>query len=128
VSGYLDKQTVDIGDRVKKGRLLAKIDVPDLEKKVKQYRAGLSQSRARVSQMEARVATARADLLARQAKIKQAQAGIKSAAAWLRFRKKQYSRMQDLLASRSIDERLVDESQERYEAAIETQNAAEAAL
>jgi RND family efflux transporter MFP subunit len=128
VSGYLKSQDVDIGIRVKKGQLLAKIDVPELEKEVKQYRATLSQAKARVSQMEARVSTARADLLARKAKIKQAQASIKSASAWLRFRKKQFERMQSLLAAKAIDERLVDENQERYEAAVESENAAMAAL
>ena len=128
VSGKLLIQTVDIGSRVKEGQLLAKIDVPELEKQVKQYKAALLQADARVSQMEARVATAKADLLAKKAKIKQAQANIKSASAWLRFRKKQFERMQSLLAARAIDERLVDEHQERYEAAIESENAALAAL
>src|SRR5436189_3460366 len=50
VSGYLTTQTVDIGDRVKKGQLLAEIDVPELEKQVKQYRAALAQANAKVSQ------------------------------------------------------------------------------
>jgi RND family efflux transporter MFP subunit len=128
VSGYLKTQPVDIGDRVKKGQLLAKIDVPELEKQVKQYRAALSQAQARISQMEARVSTAQADLLAKKAKIRQAQANIKSASAWVRFRKKQLERMKALLAEKAIDERLVDESQERYEAAVESENAALAAL
>ncbi len=127
VSGYLKMQAVDIGDRVTKGQLLAKIDVPELEKQVKQYKAGLQQARAKVRQMEARVATARADLLAKKAKIKQADANIKSASAWLRFRKKQYERMASLLKLDSIDGRLVDEHQERYEAAVEAENAAKAA-
>src|SRR5262245_24038455 len=128
VSGKLKSQPVDIGHRVKEGQLLAKIDVPDLETEVKQFKAALTRTRAKVTQMEARVATARADLLAKKAKIQQAQANINSASAWLRFRKKQFERMQSLLALKSIDERLVDEHQERYEAAVEAENAARAAL
>jgi multidrug efflux pump subunit AcrA (membrane-fusion protein) len=31
VSGYVDKITVDIGDQVKAGQLLAKLEVPELK-------------------------------------------------------------------------------------------------
>src|SRR5262249_9518963 len=103
VSGYLKTQTADIGDPVKKAQLLAKIDVPDREKQVKQYKAAVSQARAHVKQMEARVATANADLLAKQAKIKQAQAAIKTAAAWRRFRKLQYERYKYLASKDSVE-------------------------
>jgi HlyD family secretion protein len=128
VSGYLKTQSVDIGDRVKKDQLLAKIDVPDLEKQVKQYSATVSQARARVLQTEARVATAKADLLAKQAKIKQAEAAIKTASAWLRFRQKQFERIDYLAKRDSIDGRALDESHEHLNAAIETENTAKAAL
>jgi HlyD family secretion protein len=60
VSGYLQKQTVDIGDHVKRGQLLIKVDVPELEKQILRYKAEIEQARARVSQMEARILTAEA--------------------------------------------------------------------
>ncbi|HKB35635.1 MAG TPA: efflux RND transporter periplasmic adaptor subunit [Gemmataceae bacterium] len=128
VSGVLKKPLVDLGDRVQKGQLLAKIDVPDLEKQVKQYRAAVSQAGARVKQMEARVATAKADLLAKQAKIKQAEAAIRTAAAWRRFRQTQFAKMEYLAKRDSIDGRAFDESHEHLNAAIETENTAKAAL
>jgi len=39
----------------------------------------------------------------------------------VRFRSKQYQRMKDLFTLNSIEERLVDENKERYEASLETE-------
>jgi RND family efflux transporter MFP subunit len=127
-SGYLKAQTVDIGDRVKKGQVLATVDVPDLEKSVQKCSAGLEQAKARVTQTEAHVTSARADLKAAEAGVLLAEANAKSKAAELRFRQKQLDRMKELFASKSIDERLVDEHHERRDAAQEAERAARAAI
>jgi RND family efflux transporter MFP subunit len=127
-SGYLKTQTVDIGDRVKKGQVLATVDVPDLEKAVQKCVAGLEQANARVTQMNAHVTAAKADLKAADAGVLLAEANAKSKAAELRFRQKQLDRMKDLFASKSIDERLVDEHIERRDAAQEAERAARAAI
>jgi RND family efflux transporter MFP subunit len=128
VSGYLKTQTVDIGDRVKRGQVLATIDVPELEKQVKRNTAFLHQTRARVRQMRARVFSAKADKAMALAAVEQAEANAKSADAWRRYREKQYGRMKDLFALKSIEERLVDESKDRYEASLETVRSARAAI
>jgi RND family efflux transporter MFP subunit len=128
VSGYLKTQTVDIGDHVKRGQVLATIDVPELEKQVQRNKAGVAQADARVGQMKARVASASADWEAAQAEVVHAEANAKSAEAWRRLREKQWGRMKDLFALKSIDERLVDEAQEHFEAAMETVRSAHAAI
>ena len=128
VSGYLKTQDVDIGDRVRRRQPLAVVDVPELEKQAQKNRASLDQSHARVLQMKSRVATARADILTAEAQILQAEAAAKSAAAWVRFRDKQLTRMRELFNLKSIDERLVDESKERYEASVETERSAQASI
>jgi RND family efflux transporter MFP subunit len=128
VSGFLKTQNVDIGDRVKKGQVLAVIDVPELQKQLQHHTASLERTRARVAEMEARVVSARADHEAAKAAVEQADAAFKSASAWVRFRGKQYQRMKDLFGSQSIEERLVDESKERYEASLETERSAKAAI
>jgi RND family efflux transporter MFP subunit len=128
VSGYLKVQNVDIGDRVKRGQVLATVDVPELEKQVQRDVSALEQARARVQQMEARVATARADLEAARAAVVQAEAGYKSAGAARRFREQQLKRMQSLFKLESIDERLVDEKTEQRDAALEAERAAYAAI
>ncbi len=127
-SGFLKSLAVDIGDRVKAGSVLAIVDIPETEKAVAKGRAVVRQAESKVKQMRARLDSARADEMAAKASVDQAEANSKSAAAWVRFRSKQLSRMKELFALKSIDERLVDESLERYEAAIETERAAVAAI
>jgi HlyD family secretion protein len=128
VSGFLKIQHVDIGDRVKKGQVLAVIAVPELDKQRQRNTASWQRAKARVKQMEACVVSAKADHAAAQAAVVQADAAEKSAAAWVRFRNLQYQRMKDLFKSGSIEERLVDEHKERYEASLETERSAVAAI
>lgn len=62
VTGHLAKQTVDIGDRVKKGQVLAEIDAPILVKEVQQAEATLQQANAQLIQAEKHVRSAAAIL------------------------------------------------------------------
>jgi RND family efflux transporter MFP subunit len=121
VSGYLKTENVDIGDHVTKGQVLIQLDVPERV-------AQLDQAKAAVGLANARLDSAKADLKAAEAKVVQANANARSALSWRRFREKQFKRMQELFALKSIDERLVDESQDQAEAAAETERAARAAI
>jgi HlyD family secretion protein len=119
-SGYLKTQTVDIGDRVTKGQVLAALDVPDLEKQVQRYKAAVEAALAHVALMEAHVASATADVAAANAEVVRAKAAIKTTEATALFRGKQFRRMQDLYNAGKdpvIDERLVDEHQDERDAA-----------
>lgn len=128
VSGYLKEQNVDIGDVVKRGQVLAVISVPELEKKAQRYEAELARAHAKVTQMASRVDSAKADLEVAQSGIAFAEATAKSKGAELRFREKQLTRMKDLFALKSIDERLVDEKTEQRDTAQEAERAARAAV
>jgi RND family efflux transporter MFP subunit len=128
VSGYLKTQTVDIGDRVKPGQVLATVDVPDLEKQVQKCLAAHDQAKARVNQMKARVTSAQAALDAAKAAVLLAEANAKSKAAELRLRQKQLARYKELFELKSIDERLVDEKTEQRDAAQEAERSAVAAI
>lgn len=128
VSGFLKSQAVDIGDRVKSGQPLAVLDVPEQETQVRRHSAALEQARAKVVQTKTRVTIARADLEAAQAGVVQAETTEKSKAAELRFREQQLNRMKELLALKSVDERLVDEKTEQRAAAFEAEKAAAAAV
>jgi RND family efflux transporter MFP subunit len=59
VSGYISKRKVDIGDRVKKGDLLAYISAPEIEYQLAQAEATLVQNQATVGQILANMELAR---------------------------------------------------------------------
>jgi RND family efflux transporter MFP subunit len=128
VSGYLKTLNVDIGDRVAKGQILARVSVPELDKQVERHTAGVEQAQARVRQAKSRLASVKADLEAAKAAVTQAEATVRTRSAELRFRDRQFKRMQELFALKSIDERLVDEKMEQRDAAVEAEQAAKAAV
>lgn len=112
VSGYLSKLTVDIGDRVKSGQLLAEIDSPELHRDVDRGKASVLRSLAQVGQMKARVVAAEANRVAAETSVQRAEANVNRDRAAFEFREKQFHRFKELVLSRSIDERLVDEKED----------------
>jgi RND family efflux transporter MFP subunit len=58
-SGYIDERYVDIGDRVKKGQLLAEITAPELDHQIAQAESTLGQDKAAVQQVQANLDLAR---------------------------------------------------------------------
>ncbi len=122
VDGPLKVQNVDAGDVIKKGDVLAVVDVPELDAQLKRNKAAVKQAQSRVKQMTARITSAEADLEAAKASVTRAEATFKSAKAWVHFRDLQYKRIFDLWTKGSIEQRLVDEAKEHLEAAIETEN------
>ncbi len=128
VSGYLKRQPVDIGDRVKKGQLLAEVDAPLLRKEAEQTAAAVALAKGQVREAAARVATAEAEREAAIHQIKALERKRNSDKAYLVFRQAQAKRYEELLKERSIDARLVDEQENRREAASQAVQAAEEAL
>jgi HlyD family secretion protein len=128
VSGYLKTQTVDIGDRVKVGQALAVIDVPGLEQQVARDTAMVEQAHAKVAVAKAHVDTARADLEVANSTVVKTEAAAASAKAMHKLREEQLTRYRELYASKSIDERLVQEKEEANTAAVEAEHSALAAI
>ncbi|HEY5314238.1 MAG TPA: efflux RND transporter periplasmic adaptor subunit [Pirellulales bacterium] len=128
VSGYLKEQSVDIGDRVKQGQLLAEIDVPELVKEVQRRAAELKDTEAQVAQMKSRVATAQAGTEVAQANIGQAEADLLRTQSAQAFAEKQYNRVKSLFALKSVDEELVDEKFDKLGAARSAEKTSEAAV
>lgn len=128
VSGFVKKQNVDIGDRVKSGQILAVLDVPDLEAQAKHDRSAADLARLRVLPAKARLVGSQAELEVSRASVEAAEANLKSAAANILHREKELKRMRDLLNSAAIDQSVVDEAQSRYQGALEAEQAAKAAV
>jgi HlyD family secretion protein len=113
VSGYLKEQTVDIGDRVKKGQLLATIDDPEVIKEVARAKAQLELSKAQVAQAQARLSSAIASKAAVEAQVAVAEAEVMRTTYDHNYRQKEYVRIAELVKQKAVDQKLFDEQQER---------------
>jgi HlyD family secretion protein len=128
VSGYVDEVLVDIGDRVEKDRLLARLSVPEFdvdlvhaEALVAQAEAGIKKSQAAVRAMEAASKTA-------QTHIRQAEASVARTAAQHDRWKSEHARITELADKGSVTKKLVDETLNQLKAAEAAQAEAEAAV
>jgi RND family efflux transporter MFP subunit len=117
VSGFLEEQTVDIGSRVKKGEVLARLSVPEYQKQYDKQTREIERARAKVDQMKAAVVAAEADERAAAATVKLAEAEVRSKTSYLKYRTTQRDRLRDLFAQKAIDARAVDEQEDQYQAA-----------
>jgi RND family efflux transporter MFP subunit len=127
-SGYLKSQSVDIGDHVKQGQVLAEIAAPERIQELDIAVATLKQAQAQVAQADARVESEKAAHKAAMAAITEAEAELGHTKAVQSFRDKQYHRIKELFDLKSIDERLVDEKLDEWESASASHHAAQAAV
>jgi HlyD family secretion protein len=128
VSGYVEKLYVDIGSRVKRGDLLAEIDVPELTKDVESAAAALQQAQAEVAQAAARIDSAIADQKAAEAKVTQSKADVDRWKAEVAYSESQYERNRELLDLKAMPERVVEEKLRQFQSAQASYRAAESAV
>jgi RND family efflux transporter MFP subunit len=126
--GVLKGLTVDIGDRVKAGQLLAEIDAPLLALEEKQAAAAVKQVKGQVREAEARVAAVKAEVRLARGVVQQKEAELQSARAALAFQQNSFERIKKLAAAGTIDARLLEEKGAQLEAARGTVASATAAL
>jgi multidrug efflux pump subunit AcrA (membrane-fusion protein) len=128
VSGFVEKISVDIGDRVKKGQVLAELAVPELDAELRQREAQVLQAKAGINQVHGSAKAAQAALASVKIQVQEAEVNLRSAAAWERYRALQYKTTKDLLTTKSVEQQAVDEARERYEGAKSAENSAKAKL
>jgi RND family efflux transporter MFP subunit len=117
VSGYLKAQTVDIGSRIKKGQILAVIDVPRIESLEAEALACLEQARAQDLQSQSRVKSAEAERDTAAATVAQCVADIDRLIASRKLAEANYKRIKRLSEERAIDLKVVDERKSNCESA-----------
>lgn len=110
VEGRVEAVLVDIGDRVSKGQVLARVVPVEFELSVEQQRAALAQARARLGLREDEPAL----------KDVRDAAEVKKAAADLADAEQKYKRAQSLLETGVIPRQQYDEAEARYKAAKAT--------
>lgn len=139
VAGYLDTfgqvqgadgkmRPVDIGDRVGKDQVLAKLSVPEMEQERLQKAALVDQAKAEVGQAQASLNAADAMVEAAKAKVEETRSQLARYEAELAYRKSEHERYVALVKERAVRRELEDEKLNQYRAAEAAHQAAKAAL
>jgi RND family efflux transporter MFP subunit len=128
VAGTLKTLKVDLGDPIKKGQLLAEIDVPEVRKQKEKAAAQITLAKARVTVANKGVKRAEADYEVAKASVKKAEKQLKAFAATTRARNKELERMEALVKGKGLDDKLRDEAEERRDAAVATEEAGAVAV
>ncbi|MDZ8066883.1 MAG: biotin/lipoyl-binding protein, partial [Nostoc sp. DedQUE08] len=115
-SGYLQKKLVDIGDRVKKGQLLAIIDAPETDQDVQQARAELAKSEANLAQVQADLAQKQSNLSQTKANLKAKQAELAQARTNLELARQTWQRWQLLQKQGAVTTQAADERESAFNA------------
>ena len=116
-SGYMKTQDVDIGSRVKKGQVLAVLDVPKEEAAAGESEALLELAKVRARQAEANVKSMEADRDTAIATVAQTEADTARLVANLRLAQAHYARVNSLHQLKAVDENYLDERRRDLEAA-----------
>lgn len=117
ISGYLAKLSVDYGDHVKQGQLLAEIDDPEIVKEADKAAADVLQAKAAVEQMEAFIESAKSDRDAEATSVEQAVAEVDRFVSMRIYQAKKLARYKELVQSKAIPQEIADEEIENYESA-----------
>jgi HlyD family secretion protein len=128
VSGYLSLLKVDRGSRVKKGELMLEVSDPELNAAVDQASAGLDRLKAAVEVAESHIKVAKAYVVAAAAMQRKARADLQNAVAQREYRYKQLNRITDLANLNAIQQRLVDEQKDEYQASLAAEQASHAGI
>jgi HlyD family secretion protein len=118
VSGYLKNQAVDIGSPIKKGEVLAEINIPRDKKTYEEAGALVTQAKSQIDQAEARIKMAEAQREAADAAVKVTEADLGRLTARRVFAEKQYARVNALVAERAFDAKVADEQVSDLAAAV----------
>ncbi len=113
LAGYVENVNVDIGDKVKKGQVLAELRMPEVEADLEQKRAMIDQARSERKQAEATVEVSRAGVTTAEAKLREVQAGIRRAEADVARWRSEFSRIEQLVRERAQTGSLLDETSEQ---------------
>lgn len=127
-TGALKTMNVDIGDRVKKGQLLAEIEAPGLSLDERLAAVRADQAVGLLREAQAGITGAKAEVVAAEAAVRQRQTDANAGKANLDYRKKHFDRIKELFDQKTIDKRTLDEAESLYQAAKTQADAAMATV
>lgn len=129
VSGYVKSVLVDIGDKVagpkldangnatQPGQPLAVIDAPEILEDVRQKEAKVQQAKADARQSQAAIRVAEAAAESALAKVEETKSEQSEAMAGYERWKSEFVRISELAASKTVTQKLADETEQQYRAA-----------
>jgi RND family efflux transporter MFP subunit len=117
LAGYVQTVSVDYGDSVKRGQVLAELRVPEIDAELKQKHARVEQAKAGRKQAEAAVEVAQARVASARAQVEQVQAGVRRSEADAARWEAEYARVEQLFRERAQTGSLLDETRSKLHAA-----------
>jgi RND family efflux transporter MFP subunit len=117
LAGYVERVAVDIGDKVKKGQVLAELRVPEVVAALKEKQATVKQAEAERKQSQAAIEVAQAGVERARAKVEEIRSGIRRTEADLSRWQAEYSRVEQLFRERALTGSLLDETRNKLHAA-----------
>lgn len=117
LSAQVKQVSVQVGDRVEKGEVLAVLDCRDPQVSLRQAKAAVATSKARIEATQARAAATGSRIAAAQARQAAAQERVPSAQAQLRLAQTQLQRNQKLRQDGLIPTEMLDQARSSFESA-----------
>jgi RND family efflux transporter MFP subunit len=114
-NGYVQQRFVDIGDRVKAGQLLARIETPEVDLTEKDFKSQVDTSRATKLQSIANRERAQADLDRAIADLAESQAYLVEHQSDVRFAKSTTQRWSQLASQGAVSAQDADEKETRFQ-------------
>jgi RND family efflux transporter MFP subunit len=128
VAGYVQKWTVDIGDRIKKDQEIATLYVPELEAELQQKQAQVQLDEAQVLVASKMVEVAVNNVKVSAAESDEAKAGIAKYQAEVDRWESEVKRITGLSNQGVLDKQVLDESQKQLKSNTASRDAARATL
>ncbi len=111
VSGHVNAVKVDIGDVVKKGQLLAEIEVPEIDTRIVLKESELRQAKSDFDQANAKVAEAEAQIDSCKAEAEVVKARLSEKEALVRYEQVEFDRIKRLEGSGAIELTLMNSAE-----------------
>ena len=128
LTGYVAEIAADIGQDVKQGDTLATLAVPELQKQKLAKEAQVRRTIAEQEQAKQHLLVAESSTKSAEAKLARAKADVAKSEAMVRAMDVEVKRTTDLVGSRSIANRVLDETQARAESAQAENDSSKAAV
>lgn len=120
ISGHVANWAVNIGDRVKKGQVIAELSVPEMVAEVRQKEASVEQAIAKRKQADAAIKVAEAAVAAAEAKLVEVRAGVGRAESDVARWQAEFRRVEQLFRERAQTGSLRDETRNKLHSAEST--------